>query len=200
MSSILVTSIHSSHLMSYGDYKPQNAFQLTSWCVAMVKGSLVECQPFPFFEGQPFPLPCSWHLLADVSDPCTFHLELHSITVLSMDLPIEWPPSQSTCRFTHTWVALAWIAVSQTCLCISSSPQPLLGHEHLLFLLFPQWFCPEWTSQFCIQLQCDSAQGICGCIVLSLVVFNDTGESPPTWGSDSTQWCLVASKVGVVMM
>ena len=48
----------------------------------------------------------------------------------------------------------------------------------------------------CIQLQCDSAQGICSCIVLSFLVF----DVKMNLVSDSTQQCWVASKLGVVMM
>ena len=43
VSSILVTSIYGSYSVSCGDYKLQNLFQLATWCVMMVEGSMVEC-------------------------------------------------------------------------------------------------------------------------------------------------------------
>ena len=136
VSSILVTSIHGSYLMSCRDYELQNIFQLTSWCVAMVEGSVVECQLLP-------PPKDSFPSSVFVSYPsrcfrsCTFQLEINLITVLSIGSSC-WAVTQSvTCRFICAWVALARIAVSQTCLCISSSASPLLDHELLLFLSFP---------------------------------------------------------------
>ena len=50
VSSISVTSIHGSHPVSHGDYESQNFFQLTSQCVSMVEGSLVEHKLSPFLK------------------------------------------------------------------------------------------------------------------------------------------------------
>ena len=46
VSSILVTSIHSSHSMSHGDHKPHTFFQLASQCMVVIEGSLIEHQFF----------------------------------------------------------------------------------------------------------------------------------------------------------
>ena len=46
VSSISVTFIHSSHSMSCGDYKLCNFFQLASWCMVVIEGSLIEHQLF----------------------------------------------------------------------------------------------------------------------------------------------------------
>ena len=42
VSSISVQSIHSNHSMSCGDYEPYNFFQLTSQCMVVIEGSLIE--------------------------------------------------------------------------------------------------------------------------------------------------------------
>ena len=121
--------------------KLQNSFHFTSWCVAMVEGSLVECQLFLLMKDS---FPSSMFALSPSRcfRSCTSWLEIYSIMVLSIGSSC-WAITQSvTCRFTCSLVALARTTVSQTWLCISSSASATTG------LLFPWWLHPGWTSWF----------------------------------------------------
>ena len=65
-----------------------------------------------------------------------------------MDLPVRWLPNQSHVgSHMHGWLWLGQQFPRLTYV-ILHQPQPLLGYVHLLFLLFPQWLHPGWTSQF----------------------------------------------------
>ena len=109
------------------------------------RGLLCKHQLFPFSKD-------SFYSSVFVASPsrcfrsCTFHLEIHLIMVLSMGFSC-WAAIQSvTCRLTCTWATLAWTWVFQTHIISLYQPLPPLGHEHPLFLLFPWWVHPGWTS------------------------------------------------------
>ena len=120
VSSISVTSIHGSHSVRCGDDEPQNFFQLTRQCVAIVEGSLVEHQFFLLFRDS-----LSLFHVCIISQQM-FQI-LHFLVGNPLDHGLKYGifrlgATQSvTCRFTGVWMALAWTAVSWTCLCISSS-------------------------------------------------------------------------------
>ena len=105
---------------------------------------------------------------------CTFWLEIHLITVLSIGYSY-WMVTQSvTCRFTHAWAALASFPDLLKYLCISI---------HHCWIMSISSFChchgdsiQDRLHGFCIKLWCDSPRGICS-IVPSLLVFNAYGES-----------------------
>ena len=162
--------------MSCGDYKLQNIIQLTRWGMVMVEGSLVECL-FLLLSKDSFPSSDFVSSPCRCFRSCIFQLEIHSITVLSIG-PSCWVVTQSvTCRFT----------------CLGSSSQNCsfpdlfmyffisLSHHQIMSICS---FCHSHGDSIqdglhgsCIQLQCDSAQGIHGHIVPSPLVFNVKSES-----------------------
>ena len=181
--------------MSCRDYELQNFFQLTCWCVAMVEDSLVDHQLLPLLKD-------SFSFLVFAPPPsrcfrsCTFQLEIHLIMVLSIGSSCLVVTQSVTCKFTLAWVALARIAVSPTYLCISSSASFTARSWASALPVIPMVTVQDRLHASWVQLQCDSAQGICDCIVPSLLVFNAKSESHKWDG----QWSWVASKLGVVMM
>ena len=168
MEGSLATSIHGSNFMSCEDHKPQNLFQLANWLCGYGRGPLGGASNYF----------CSWRIAFSssvfMSSPsrcfrsCTFQLEIHSIMILSIGSSCLVATQSVTCRFTHAWVALSRTSIfSRLAYVALHQPQTLLGHEHPLFLPFQQWLHPGWTFMVSASsLWCDSAQGICGCIVL----------------------------------
>ena len=162
----------------------------------MVGGSLVEHQLLPVWKD-------SFFLLSISSSPsrclrfCTFWLEIPLIVVLSI-WSSYWGITQSvTCRLSHTWAALARIAVSQTCLCISSSALatsrlwastlsviPMVTLSRMDFMVPVSSFNVTWLRA--------SMASLSHPFWSSMLTVNLT--------SDSTQQCWVASELGVVML
>ena len=128
---------------------------------------------------------------------CTFWLEIQSIMVLSI-VCSHWVATQSgTCRFTCIWVALAWTAVSQTCLCTSSSVTATTGSWASALPINPMVTQSRMDftvsmSRFEVILLRASVAALSHPFCYSMLKVNPT--------SDSTQQCQVVSKFGEVMM
>ena len=98
---------------------------------------------------------------------CILQLEIHPIVVLSIGSSC-WVVTQSvTCRFTCASVAQPELQFPTLACVFLHQPPSLPDHEPLLFLSFPWWPHPGWTSQFllpalmwlssgCLWLHCPS--------------------------------------------
>ena len=174
-----------------GTMNCKTSFNLGSCCVAMVEGSLVDCQLFPLLKD-------SLSLIHDCIISHQMFQILHFLVRNPLNCGLKygiflWEATQSvTCRFTHVWTALAWIVVSQTCLCISSSASattaswvstlpivPMVTQSRMDFMVSASSFEVTWLSASAAAL------------------------SHPFWysmlkvylASDFTQWCWVTSKL-----
>ena len=152
-------------------------FQLANWCMVVIEGS--------YDRGSAFLLSKNGHSLLSVH---VISQEMLQILYFPMGDPINhglkywiFPLSghpSVTCRSTHIWVALTWMAASWTCLCISSSVSATTGSWASTLPVNPN-VTPSRIGLYSFHIQpwCSSAQGICSCIVLSLLVLNTKGES-----------------------
>ena len=176
-SSILVTSIYGSHLMSHGDYKLHNFLQLTSWCMMVIESSLI--------EGQLFLLLKDGYFLLSV---CVISQEILQILYFLMGNPINhglkyWVLLLNSHPISHMQIQMCMVGSSLD----GSFPDSLmylfvsLSHHWVMHIWFSCWSVSDsikdWLHSFCIQPQCNLAQGISSCIVPSLLVFNAKGES-----------------------
>ena len=48
MSSVPMASVHDYHSLNHGDYELHCFFQLSGWSMAVIEGTLVECEFLPF--------------------------------------------------------------------------------------------------------------------------------------------------------
>ena len=143
MSGISVASIHSNHLMSHGDYKPQNFLQLASQCMMVIEGFLVEHQ---FFL-----------LLKDGHSLFSVHIVSQKIYmhVGGSSLDGSLPDA-----LMYLLISLSHQLVVDICSSCQSHSDSIQDRLHSL----------------CIQPQCNSAQGICSCIVPSPFVLDSKDE------------------------
>ena len=141
----------------------------TDWCMAMLEGSLVECQLFLLSkDGHSLPQ-CSHYLLKDALDPVLSDWKSPQSMVLSIrSFCLSSCPISHMQVYTCMGMLLAWTTVSWTCLCISSSASATTGSVNVsLFLLIPQVTLSRMDfTVFFVELWCDLAQGIYSYIVL----------------------------------
>ena len=164
--------------------------------MAVIEGTLMEHEFLPFpkdglslFHSDMAPKRCF--------RSCILWVEIQSITILSIGSSSCAATQSITCKFTHALAALARTAVSSTCLCIFHQPPPPLGHEHQPLPTVPT------VTLFRIDLTASASS-----FNATWLRASATALSLSFWylmlnvnpASDSTQWCWVASKLGVVKM
>ena len=128
---------------------------------------------------------------------CNLWETIHSITILSMGSSCCAAIQSITCKFIWVWLALAWTVASLTCLCILLLALATIRlwasalSEVPMVTLSRMDFSASAFSFHATQLRASAT-------ALSLPFWYSVINVNPT--SDSTQWCWMASKLGVVRM
>ena len=169
---------------------------LASWSMAVVEGILMEHEFLPFpkdghtlFHHGVVPQEMFKILYFMGGNP------LHHNFEYGIFLLCSYPVCYMQV-YMHMWAACAWTAVSSTCIMypfIGLSHQ--LGHGHQPFLWSLWWPHPGWNftaSAFSF----DATWLRASATALSLPFWYSMLNVNPA--SESTQWCWVASKLGVV--
>ena len=194
VSHVPMAPIHGHHSMSCGDYKLQSLIQLSGQSMVVIEGTLMN------YEFLPLPrmaMPSSIMLWSPrrCLRSCTLWDEIHSIVILSMWCSFCAATQSITCKFTHMWVACTWTAVSSTCLCIL-----FVGLSHCWVMASALPGLPVVTpsrmdftaSAFSFDATCLRASATALSLPFWYLMLNVNAVS------NSTQWCQVVSKLGVV--
>ena len=128
---------------------------------------------------------------------CTLWEEIHSMTILSMGSSCCSAIQSVTCKFTYVWAVHAWTAVSSTCWCVPLSASATVR----------SWASDLPAVPTVIPSRMDFTVSAFSFYVTWLRA-SATALSIPFWysmlkvnpASDSTKWCWVVSKLGVVKM
>ena len=126
---------------------------------------------------------------------CTLQVKIHSIKILSMGYSSGAATQSITCKFTHVWTALTWIAA--TCLCILSLACATAGSCASALPMVPT----VTPSRIDFTTSASS-------FYITLLRAFATASSLLSWylilnvnpANDSYQWCWVGSKLGVAKM
>ena len=197
MPSIPMASIYGSNSFSHVDDELHCFFQSPTQSVVVIEGTLVECKFLPF--------PKDGHTLfcsgvvppIDVSDPVHYGWRSTPSQFWVWNFPVVQPHSPNTCKFTHMWAVLTWTAVSSTHLCILSSASATAGSWVSALPILPM-VTPSRIDFTTSESNFDVTQLRASATALSLPFWYSILNVNPA--SDSTQWCQVASKLGVVKM